>query len=110
MKVIDPGHSYELDCLKEEGTVPFQFYKDPEIHGGIGHPGPSTQEAIRICIERVQTMNIEMPWKGNEKIIFHLRMALVGFEIRALERAVEKNEPVELWPVNAQGHLCGPKA
>jgi len=110
MRVLDPGHHFELDCLKDEGTVSLQFHKDPEIHDGWHRVGPSTQEVIRACISRVQTLNDEKLWEGNIKIIYHLRMALIGFEMRALERAVEKNEPVELWPVNTRGHLCGPKA
>lgn len=110
MRVLDPGHTYELDCLKDEGTILLGFYKDPEIHYGVHASGPSTQEVIRACIDRVQALDKEKPWPGNSEIIRHLRMALVGFEIRALERAVENNEPVELWPVNARGHLCGSKA
>lgn len=107
MRVIDPGHVYELDCLKDEGTVRLQFYKDPEIHHGVHMGGPSTQEVIRACIERVQSLDKEKPWDGNQGIITHLRMALIGFEIRALERAVEKGEAVELLPVNSRGHLFG---
>lgn len=107
MRVIDPGHRYELDNLKDETISILQFYKDPELHEGEGAAGPSTQEVIRACINRVQSLNIEKPWKGNEEIIFHLRMALIGFEARALKSDVEKNVPVELYPVNERGHICG---
>ncbi len=106
MKVLDSGHRYELDHLKGEGTSIIQYYKDEEIHGD-GVEGFSTQEVIRTAIDRVQSLNEEKPWEGNDKIIFHLRMSMIGFELRALERAVEKGEPVELWPVNGRGHLCG---
>lgn len=107
MRVIDPGHTYELERLKGEGSEILRFYKDPEIHGGDGQSGPSTQEVIRACISRVQSLNKEKPWKGNERIIEHLRLALIGFECRALERAAEKGEAVELLPVNSQGHVFG---
>lgn len=107
MKVLDAGHCYELDNLKNEGVTILQFYKDPGLHNGKGASGPSTQEVIRACIERVQSLNEEKPWEGNNRIIRHLRMALIDFEIRALERAVEKGEAVENYPVNERGHICG---
>jgi hypothetical protein len=107
MRAIDPGHLYELDNLKNPGYSQLQFYKDAELHEGDGWEGPSTQEVIRACIDRVKVLNEEKPWEGNELIIAHLRSALIGFEIRALERAVEKGEAVEAWPVNGLGHLCG---
>lgn len=79
MIVVDPGHSYLLDNLKSEGQTVLRFMKDANIHPEGGFDGPSCQEVIRALIDRVQTLDREAPWPGNERIIYHARMMLAGF-------------------------------
>jgi hypothetical protein len=105
VRVIDPGHTYELDNLREPGTSELRFFKDPGLHDGEHQAGPSIQEVLRACIDRVQYLDKEKHWHGNTAIIAHLRMALVLFESRNLERLVEKNEEVERIPTNYRGHF-----
>lgn len=106
MRVLDPGHRYELDDLESDTKTVLQFMKDPRLHNGSGYNGPSCQEVIRALIDRVQELNRERPWAGNADIIYDLRHALAGFEARAVIRHVEKEGlAIERLPVAADGHL-----
>jgi hypothetical protein len=109
MRVIDPGHLYELDNLKDAGKTLLRFSKDPALHNGNGYAGVTCQEVIRSLIDRVQTLNNERHWAGNADIIHALRHALAGFEARALIRRVEKEGlAIERLPVADDGHLLLP--
>jgi len=57
---------------------------------GTHAPGTQTQEVLRALIDRTQHCHNCLPHEVNAKIIYHLRMALVLHEARALERKVEK--------------------
>jgi hypothetical protein len=105
VRAIIPGHLYELDNLKGEGTTRFRFYMDPEIHDGMSLDGPSSQEVIRMLIDRVKHLHSEKEWDGNHDIIQGLRTALAGFEARALLRKVEKSLDIEDLPVGEDGHI-----
>ena len=110
MKVLDPGHRYELDNLESDTKTVLQFMKDPLLHNGDGADGPTCQEVLRAIIDRVQTLNAEKNWPGNDQIIFDLRHAIAGFEARALLRRVEKdNMPIERLPVASDGHIIIPE-
>ena len=104
MKVLDPGNAYELDNLRSEGSQILTFMKDEEIHG-VGHQGTSCQEAIRAVIHRVQVLDKEMPAGENAFIVHHLRMAILGFETRALRRMVEKGLAIEAVSTQDNGHI-----
>lgn len=106
MKVLDPGHRYELDNLENDGSTILQFMKDPALHGGNGARGPSCQEVLRAVIDRVKTLNTERSDVENDVIIFHGRMMIAGFEARALRRRVEKDGlEIECLPVASDGHI-----
>jgi hypothetical protein len=103
MRVITPGHAYELDCLDSDQTVELRFVNR-------GHDqdeaGPSCQEVIRALIDRVQFLHVEKPHQNNSEIVRHLRQSLVLFEARALERKVEKGQlEIEKLPVGSDGHI-----
>lgn len=105
MKVLDPGHSYELNNLKEDGTTILQFYKDRRIHGD-GARGPSTQEVMRAIIDRVQVLDSEKPWPGNAEIIQKAREIIALFEMRAIYYKVSKGElDIERLPTGPDGHV-----
>jgi hypothetical protein len=94
-----------LHNLKGPGEKLFEFYMDPEIHG-VEVAGPSTQEVIRMCIDRVNYLNFEMPWSGNADIQRALRVAIAGFEARALIRKTEKGSLAIDWlPLGEDGHI-----
>jgi hypothetical protein len=106
MEVLIPGHRYLLKNLKSKYNTVLQFYKDPEINGGRMKEGPSCQEVIRALIDRVKFLDGQKRWAGNDEIIYHLRMALAGFESRAVQRKIEKDcLEIESLPTNEDGHI-----
>lgn len=95
MKVLDDGHKYLLDDNKSNTqTNTLIFFKDKEINGD-GYNGTTNQEVIRSLIDRVKFLHNQVPSDYNDKIIFHLRKALILHEQRHLDREIEKNKPVE---------------
>jgi hypothetical protein len=89
MKVRDPGHTYALDMRGSPVKQVFQF-SDHEVDPP--KPGTTTQEVLRMLIDRTMYCDSCMPCELNQHIIDHLRMALVLHEARALIRKVEKSE------------------
>lgn len=95
MKIIEPGHVYKLSWLDGDDI----HYKDGHWNSelifvnretGSEHPGTQTQEVLRALINRTQHCDKCLRWDGNDRIIYHLRMALALHEARAIERKVEK--------------------
>lgn len=104
MKVIQAGHIYELANIDGTGTGRLVFVNREE---GNKHAGTQTQEALRALIDRTKYCDNCLRWEGNDQIIYHLRMALVLHEARALIRKVEKGQlPVEFVATHpADGHF-----
>jgi len=92
MIVLDWGHHYEIEQLDnpDESKQKIVFVK--RYCGFDNHPGTTNQELLRVLISRVQFLENQLSWIGNEQIIHHLRMALVLHEARALIRKVEKHQ------------------
>lgn len=95
MKVLDPGHIYELSYLDETAQeIEFEYENKlvfvKRFRDSDNHPGTTNQEVLRVLIDRVQFLHKEKPWEGNAKILHHLRMALILHETRALEEKVKK--------------------
>lgn len=105
MKIIDPGHEYELASIDGECVQRIRFVK--RFRGVENHAGTNNQELLRVLIDRVTRLNEEKPWSGNQEIIIHLRMALILHESRALYRKVEKNllEPEKVITAKGDGHF-----
>jgi hypothetical protein len=105
MKILDAGHSYELDVLDGNLNQTIKFVK--RGRGVHNHPGTINQDVLRVLIDRVKFLNNEIPWDGNDKIIYHLRMALALQEARAMFRRIEKEEfKPEFVPTSAlDGHF-----
>jgi hypothetical protein len=109
MKVSEKGHIYHPVNRQVEGapemmqqTLTF-VNKEP----GREHGGTTTQEVIRILIDRTRHCNNCLPHPNNERVIYHLRMALVLHEARALERKTEKGEFMpEYLETGEDGHLA----
>lgn len=130
MRVIEAGHIYELEWLDGEPQVSFGRVEPlsnvlPDADPGVNlrmelpqsclifvnredhrHPGTQTQEVLRALIDRTMHCDNCLRWPGNDKIIYHLRMALVLHEARALQRKVEKGEMrPESVPLMSDGHF-----
>lgn len=101
MKIIEPGHVYDLNWLDDN---PLTFVKNDQVMQAAEnrlifvnrednpHGGTQTQEVLRALIDRTMHCDNCLRWPGNDEIIYHLRMALVLHEQRALGRHVEKGE------------------
>lgn len=103
MKILEPGHVYQLQHLDGTGAGVLTFVnREP----GAEHEGTQTQEVLRALIDRTQHCDTCLRWDGNDKIIHHLRMALALHESRALERKAEKGliEP-EKVATASDGHF-----
>lgn len=87
MKIIEPGHVYSLDSLDGAEPVTLTFVnREP----GHEHAGTQTQDVLRALIDRTYHCHNCLPHSLNAHIIYHLRMALVYHEMRALERRAQK--------------------
>jgi hypothetical protein len=106
MKVLDPGHVYDLDWLDgepardlrgvastqpdfrlDENRLIFVKREGSGYPGNVGHhPGTNMQEVLRALIDRVKYLDQQVPHYVNELIIEHLRMSLFYLEDRAAER------------------------
>lgn len=105
MKIVEPGHIYELHSLDgAKGETETLRFVNRE--GGAEHPGTQTQEVLRALIDRTMHCDNCLRWEGNDKIIQHLRMALALHESRAIERKAEKGYYApERLKVGADGHF-----
>lgn len=102
MKIIEKGHRYELSSIDGEYKQLLTFVNREDNP----HPGTQTQEVLRALIDRTLHCDGCLRWEGNDKIIFHLRMALVLHETRALERKLEKgNLQPEKIKIGEDGHF-----
>jgi hypothetical protein len=89
VKVIDPGHMYDLQCLDANLTVRLVFVKreGPGYPGNVGsYPGTNLQEVIRALIDRVKYLDGQIYSHHNSRVIHGLRIALHSLEVRAAER------------------------
>lgn len=106
MRIIDPGHKYEVNYLDGNDNIDtITFVK--RGHPGKNHPGTTNQELLRVLIDRIKFLNTEIPWRGNEEILFYLRKALILHECRALERKIEKRQlfPEMIITDREDGHI-----
>lgn len=89
MRVADPGHVYEVDCLDGGSPQRIVFVKreGPGYPFNVGHhAGTNCQEVIRVLVDRVKYLQRQIPCAENELIIDHLRATLRLFEERAAFR------------------------
>jgi hypothetical protein len=113
VKVIDPGHVYELDRLDGDGCETLTFVKreGPGYPGNVGHhAGTNMQEVLRALMDRVRYLDRQIPDLSNLDAIGALRDALFSFEVRAATRhgrpAPVYSEDFEYQPTCARcGHV-----
>lgn len=89
MRVIDPGHAYELPSLDGNAPQRLVFVKrcGAGYPGNVGHhPGTTMQEVLRAMIERASYVNGQIACPETEAAIGLLQGALVLFELRAARR------------------------
>lgn len=91
MKIIDPGHVYDLWQLGSEAPQRLTHVK--RSGGAVTYseewPGVQTQEVLRAEIDRCKYLNSIIDCVETLDAIWHLRMALFMFEVRAWRRKQE---------------------
>jgi hypothetical protein len=95
MKVINPGHEYEMTSYSiyedERGIfnehIIFVKKIGDKLPGDMKRPqeGTNCQEVLRVLINRVKYMDKQEPCIENKYILNDLRDALGKFELRAAE-------------------------
>lgn len=121
MIVVDPGHVYKLDSLdgpmSSGGKLDIlQFVKreGEGYPGNVGHyPGTTTQEVLRVLIDRIKYVDNQVPDTRNLLVLARLRESIWFLEQRAADRHGRKlllpDRPIEEMPVCRKcGHIgCG---
>lgn len=110
MLVFERGHVYHLKEVPWGESSEVQIIRFRNVEPGKRVPGVTTQEILRVLIDRTHYCNNCLPHPVNERIIHHLRMALVLHESRALERKTLKGDifPEEITTGN-DGHFILPE-
>ena len=89
MKVLDPGHKYELSTVDGDGSpVILTFVKrdnpSKKYPGNIGHyAGTQFQEVLRALIDRAIYVNDQWPCEETKNTISLYREAIYQLESRA---------------------------
>lgn len=98
MKVITPGHKYELasfeqpNAFLEESNQTIQFIeKVQDPHKPTGqmmtvNNGTTNEEVLAMLIDRMQSLNSKFPCRENAIVITHLETALLFLEKRTRDR------------------------
>lgn len=101
MKIIEPGHIYDVENVDGPGTQRITFVRRRSHDGRLlrdasRHAGILCQELLRVVIDRTRYLNDEDPCHEDVEIINALRGALRSFEARAARRTIEKMPMPEL--------------
>lgn len=111
MRVLVPGHVYELSNVDGEGVQQITFVQRRD---SAGEPLPAeqrregilTQELLRVAIDRTLYLYAEAPCDEDTEVVEALRLALVRYETRAARRTVERlAQPERAVACAVCGHL-----
>lgn len=92
MKVLDPGHVYELSSIDADVDWPsnrllFVKRDGPGYPGNVGHhPGTNLQEVMRALIDRVLYLDSQIQDDVNAYVVRKLRECICALEHRAARR------------------------
>lgn len=96
MKVITPGHKYELDHFESFGLpgLPVQtlqfIEKTPVSHGSTElrtvNDGTTNEEVLRVLIDRMQSLQAKFPCRENAIVTTKLEESLMWLEKRTRDR------------------------
>lgn len=98
MKVITPGHKYELENHEHPIDVPNQTLQFIEKKpAGDGFPegslitvneGTTNEEVLRVLIDRMNSMQAKFPCRENAIATTHFETGLLWLEKRTSDRKV----------------------
>jgi len=111
MKIVDPGHTYELEWLDGK-PFPGTYYVDgvltytnpsrltfvkregAKYPGNAGsYPGTNMQEVLRALIDRIKYLDAQIRHDYNAFVLQNLRSSLFWLERRAAELKGIRNWP-----------------
>lgn len=95
MKILEPGHRYELMQLDVPGSsltygTELWFVKrmgDKYPGNTTAHPGTIIQEVLRACVARLLYVNDQLPNEHTHLARLNIEGAIFELETRAAERA-----------------------
>lgn len=95
MKVIQPGHVYELSNSDGDGKQTLEFVRRRDNDAILlpeqdRREGVQSQEVLRVLIDRTIHLGAEQAWHENIEILNHLRAALKLYEARAAHSSINK--------------------
>jgi hypothetical protein len=103
MKVIIPGHTYELDNFenKDSAGQTLQFiHKEPKEEGSTEletiSDGTTNEELLAVLINRMEFLNKKFPCRENSLAITNLEQALMWLEKRTKDRQKRNVEGKQL--------------
>jgi hypothetical protein len=117
MKVVDPGHVYELafldgspkwhdgsfGCGMSSDTLTFVKREGPGYPGNAdSYPGTTLQEVLRACIDRVRYLDRQVPDAANQAVILELQAAISHLEERAARRHGRRFDYSQVWNIEQQ--------
>ena len=91
MKVITPGHRYELQCFEHpEDARILQFIEKTSEPGSdqltTVNDGTTNEEVLRVLIDRMQFLQAKFPCRENAIVITKLEESLMWLEKRTRDR------------------------
>lgn len=117
MKVLDPGHRYEIAIYDSvlispvdvAGQLLFMKRMGPMYPGNHNaHPGTNCQELLRVLIDRITYLDQQDPCIHNQLNLILARQMLWNFEDRAAKRhGLTLDFPVEGIETHPTCSTCG---
>lgn len=104
MRVLEPGHVYELHNVDGKGLQVIHFVRRRDDEALLlpedqRHEGVLFQEVVRMLVDRINYLNAEGPCAENVEIMESLRRIIQLGEIRAARRTIEKHPMIERMDV-----------
>lgn len=97
MKVLTPGHRYELESFEGSAPQVIQFIEKRRKEEGSPelvtvNDGTTNEEVLKVLIDRMEGMNAKLPNDFTRLAITNLKLALAQLEARTAERKARQVE------------------
>lgn len=89
MKIITPGHKYELESFEGGPPQALQFIEKAGSQSGelkTVHDGTTNEEVLRVLIDRLNFLQNRFPCRENAIATTHIETALLWLEQRTKNR------------------------
>lgn len=111
MKVLDPGHCYELAAIdaprRYRSILQFVKREGDKYPGNVGHgPGVQSQEVIRVLIDRAIYVHAQVPNWQTRGVLLLLKGAIFLLEHRAAKRNKIPFPWLSGWKFGIAGEVC----